>query len=143
MTCPALPDFVRLLLVALGICCLSVSLSALWEYYNWKTAPGVVEEYSTVEYGRTNTYTQVAYARDDGTKTVVMSSPVPRGVRSGDHLTVLYDPHYIKASVVLTFDIFWSTPVELAAIGIVLTLIGLIARRRRRVASESPLENTV
>ena len=55
-------------------------------------------------------------------------------LQRADHLTVLYDPDYMKASVVLTLDIFWSTPAYLAAIGIVLALVGLIARRRRRVA---------
>jgi hypothetical protein len=141
MTRPALPDFVRLLLVGLGVFCLSISLLDLWEHYDWKTAPGVVEVYSTVEYGRTNTYTRVAYARDDGTKTVVMSSGMPMSARSGDHVTVLYDPDRIKASVVFSFDTFWSTPVYLAALGILLTLGGLIARSRRRVAFRGPLEN--
>ena len=133
MTRPVIPDAIRLLLVAVGGCCLLVPLLTLWEYRDWKTAPGVVQVYPEVAYGRTNMRTEVAYTRDDGTRTVVMSSAVPAGARNGDRFTVLYSPDYVKNSVVYTFETFWSVPVYATVVGVVLTSLGLFARGRRRI----------
>jgi hypothetical protein len=121
------------MLVAFGIFCLLVPLLTLWEYRDWKTAPGVVRVYPEVAYGRTNRRTEVAYTRDDGTRTVVTSSLVPAGARSGDQFTVLYSPHQVKASVVYTFDTFWSFPIYATVVGVVLTSLGVFARARRRI----------
>ena len=133
MTRPVIPDAIRLVLVAFGVCCLLVPLLTLWEYRNWKTAPGIVKVYPVVVYGRTNMHTEVAYTRDDGAKTVVMSSPVPGGARGGDQFTVLYSPRRMKASVVYTFDTFWSFPIYATVVGLVLTSLGLFAPARRRI----------
>lgn len=133
MTRPVIPDGIRLVLVAFGVCCLLVPLLTLWEFLNWKKAPGIVKVYPVVAYGRTNMHTEVAYTRDNGARTVVMSSAVPAGARDGDKFTVLYDPHYMKASVVYIFDTFWSFPIYATVVGIVLTSLGLFARARRRI----------
>ena len=133
MTRPVIPDGVRLVLVAFGVCCLLVPLHTLWEFLNWKTAPGIVRVYPVVAYGRTNMHTEVAYTRDDGTKTVVMSSPVPASARSGDQFAVLYSPRRMKDSVVYTFDTYWSFPIYATVVGVVLTSLGLFASARRRI----------
>jgi len=134
MTRPVIPDAIRLALVAFGVCCLIVPFHTLWEFLARKTAPGVVRVYPVeVAYGRTNMYTEIAYTRDDGTRTVVMSSPVPAGARAGDRFTVLYNPRYVKDSEVYTFDTFWSFPIYATVVGIVLTSLGLYARARRRI----------
>ena len=70
---------------------------------------------------------------DDGTKTVVMSSPVPASARSGDQFAVLYSPRRMKDSVVYTFDTYWSFPIYATVVGVVLTSLGLFARARRRI----------
>ena len=136
MTRPAIPGAIRLVLVALGVCCLIISLLALWEFCGCKTAQGVVEVYPVVEYERTNMHTQVAYTRADDTRTVVMSSDIPLSVRAGEHLTVVYDPQRMKGSWLLSS--VWSIPVYATVLGIVLTSLGSFARgRRREVFGES------
>jgi len=133
MTRPVIPDAIRLVLVAFGVCCFIVSLHELWEFSTSKTAAGVVRVYPVVAYGRTNMHIEVAYTRDDGARTVVMSSLVPAGARNGDRFTVLYNPRRMKDSVVLTFDTFWSLPIYATVVGVVLTSLGLFARARRRI----------
>ena len=132
MTRPALPDFVRVVLVALGVCCLAFAVFVLWQFRDCGTAEGTVVVYPVVEYEPTNMATQVSFTAPDGTKAVVMASDIPTGLRAGEHFTVVYDrTRWIKDSWLLR-DLL-RVPVVATALGIVLTSLGLFARSRRRV----------
>ena len=139
MTRPSIHDGIRLAMVAVGVCCLILAVLAVWEFRRYKTADGVVEVYPVIEYGRTNMQTEVAYTRDDGTRTVVMSSEIPASARAGEHLTVFYDPRRIKDSWLLGNE--WTVLAGFALAGVALTALGLFARSRRRVVFAESHEN--
>jgi hypothetical protein len=133
MTRPVVQNVVRLLLVALGACCLVVPFFTMWEFRRMKTADGTVVVHPVIEYDRTNMHRQVTYALPDGTKTFVMCSDAPATARAGDHIKVVYDPQRTIDSWTLT-DLL-RVPAYATVLGIVLTSLGLFARRRRRVVS--------
>lgn len=139
MTRPSIHDGVRLTMVAVGICCLILAVLAVWEFRRYKTADGVVEVYPVVEYGRTNVHTHVAYTRDDGTRTVVMSSEIPANARAGEHLTVFYDPRRIKDSWLLGSE--WIVIAGFAFAGVAFTALGSFTHSRGRVVFTAPHEN--
>lgn len=139
MTRPAMHDAIRFAIVALGICCLILVVLALLEFRGCKTAAGVVEAFPVVEYGRTNMRTQVAYTRDDGTRTVVMSSDIPATAREGDRFTVFYDPRRIRNSWLLGSQ--WIAFAGFILIGVALTALGLFARSHRRGVFLEPQAN--
>jgi hypothetical protein len=134
MTRPVVPDAVRLLLIALGVCCLMVPLIVLWEYRDWTMTEGNVVVLPIVEYERTNMQTRVAYTRANGEREWVLSSEdISASARHGDRLRVLYNPDRIKDSMIVSFDTLWSIPIYATALGIVLTSLGLIGRSRRTI----------
>ncbi len=135
MTRPEIPDFIRLTIVATGLCSLIVAAAALGRWRGWQRTEGTVEILQVVEYERTNLQTQVAYTRANGVQTHVFSTDgIPARVSEGEHLPVLYDPRYGKRAVVYTFYTVWGIPITATALGVLLTLFGLFARSRRRVA---------
>jgi hypothetical protein len=133
MTRPALPDFVRVVLFALGICCLFIPLYTLWEFRSFRTAEGTVVVYPAVDgWGRTNIATVVSFTAPDSSKAVVMASDIPAGLRTGDHFTVVYDPkRWLKDSWLLK-DVL-RPPVYATILSVALILLGALARSRRRV----------
>jgi hypothetical protein len=134
MTRPVVPDAVRLLLIALGVCCLMVPLLVLWEYRGWTMTEGNVVVLPIVEYERTNMQTRVAYTRANGEREWVLSSEgISASARHGDRFRVLYNPDRIKDSMIVSFDTLWSIPIYATALGIVLTSLGLIGRSRRTI----------
>ena len=135
MTRPALPDFLRTVLVALGVCCLAFAAFVLWQFGGFGTADGTVVVYPAVdEFGRTNIATQVSFTAPDGSRAVVMASDIPSGLRAGEHFTVVYNrTRWLKDSWLLR-DVL-PIPVAVTALGILLTSLSLFARSRRRVAS--------
>ncbi len=134
MTRPSIPDFVRLTMVALGICSLIVAVGMFWGWSGWQRTEGTVEVSQLIEYGLTNTQTRIAYTQANGAHTYVFSSEgIPACVQAGDRLPVLYDPERGKNAVVYSFETVWSIPIYAALLGTVLTSLGLLARRRQRV----------
>jgi len=133
MTRPAIPDFLRVILVALGVCCLAFAVFLVWQSRDFGAANGTVVVYPAVDgWNRTNMATVVSFTAPDGSKAVVMASDIPSGLRAGQHLTVVYNrTRWIKDSWLLR-DIL-RVPVRATALGIVLTSLGLFARGRRRV----------
>jgi hypothetical protein len=131
---PAIPDNIRVTMVALGICLLIVAVGTFWSWLGWQKTEGTVEVSQVVEYGLTNTRTRVAYTRANGAQTYVFSSDgIPASVRNGERLPVLYDPERGKNAVVYSFDTVWSIPVYTSLLGVVITSLALFARSRRRV----------
>lgn len=142
MTRPALPDFVRVVLVAFGICCLFIPLYALWEFRSFSTAEGTVVVYPAVDgWGRTNMATVVSFSAPDGSKAVVMASDIPAGLRAGDHFTVVYDrKRRIKDSWLLR-DVL-RPAVYATIMSATLMALGLFTRSWRRAVFTESHANT-
>ena len=142
MTRPAIPDFLRVILVALGVCSLAFAVFVLWQFRGFGTADGTVVLYPAVDgWDRTNIATVVSFTAPDGSKAVVMASDLPTGLRAGEHFTVVYDrTRWIKDSWLLR-DIL-RVPVTATALGVMLTSLGLFVRGRRRMVFTESHANT-
>ncbi len=134
MTRPTIPDFLRVILVALGVCFLAFAVFLVWQFRDFGTADGVVVVYPAVDgWDRTNMVTVVSFTAPDGSKTVVMASDIPSGLRGGEHFTVVYNrTRWLKDSWLLR-DIL-RVPITATALGILLTSLGLFVRSRRKAA---------
>jgi hypothetical protein len=128
---PAIPDFIRVSLVALGICCLALALFMLCQFRGFRASNGTTIIYPVVEYERTNMIAKVAFAAPDGSKTVVMASEMPSGLHGGEHFTVIYNPQRWRKDSWLLRDIL-RIPILSSVLGIALASAGLFSRSRRR-----------
>jgi hypothetical protein len=126
MTRPAIPDILRVILVALGVCCLAFVVFVLWQFRGVGTADGIVAVHPAVDgWGRTNMITVVSFTAPDGTKAVVMASDIPVDLRAGQHFTVVYDrTRWMKDSWLLR-DIL-RIPIAATALGVVLASLGYL-----------------
>jgi hypothetical protein len=127
---PAIPDFIRVALVALGICCLALVFFLFCQSRGFRAANGTTIIYPVVEYERTNMVAKVAFTAPDGRKTVVMASEVPSGLRGGEHFTVIYNPQRWGKDSWLLRDIL-RIPILSFVLGIAFISVGLFARSKR------------
>jgi hypothetical protein len=141
MTLSTMREKLRLVTVAMGVCCLLAAGVVGVPMLRLKSATGVVEMYEAIEAGKKVMKPSILYTRANGARHSLSGIEPAEHYKAGDSVTVLYYSRSKTASIASAR--LWVFPIVATGTGVLLQLIGMFALRGspRPLDKDAPLSH--